>query len=303
MDWFSKGRRLYYADGITHGAVCSIQRAVTADCLPLQMEQALGHVARCLPCIPPRPSARGGTANHSHLEGFHVKKIKFSEFCYHCGLPKFNRDHVPPLSFFPSGDDPDLRKNLFTVPACEEHNSGKSLDDDYVRMVMAGMSTNINSDSRLIHLREHTVSALANNGALLALVLKDARCEQAGSSQRTTGEIDPERILGFLTAVARGVLCHERKIWWDGDVNTIAHFLVGDESPTFLKEASRVMLETEPEFGSKGENELVFYYKLSDLQDQKSEAFVVDMCFYGEFRVTSAFLNGRSQPTKLQLQD
>ena len=230
-----------------------------------------------------------------------MKKNKFSEFCYHCGLPKISRDHVPPLSFFPPGANPDLRKNLFKVPSCDEHNSGKSLDDDYVRMVMAGMSTNINTDSRLTYLREHTVSALVNSGALMALVLKDARSEKVGSFQRTTGEIDPDRILEFLTSVARGILCNEREIWWDGEVKTIAHFLVDDESPTLLKEASRQILDMEPKSGSRGENELVFYYKLSDLQFEKSEAFVIDMCFYSEFRVTSMFLNGRSKPTKLPL--
>ena len=60
------------------------------------------------------------------------------ETCYMCDAVATSREHAPPLCFFPSVDDVglDLRKNLVTVPSCDEHNSRKSKDDEFFRSVI-----------------------------------------------------------------------------------------------------------------------------------------------------------------------
>ncbi len=54
--------------------------------------------------------------------------------CYMCERQASSRKHVPPKCLFPEHEDLpagfDFRKNLITVPSCEQHNSEKSADDE-----------------------------------------------------------------------------------------------------------------------------------------------------------------------------
>lgn len=53
--------------------------------------------------------------------------------CAYCGAPKVSDDHVPPQNLF-SGD----KSNLITVPACHEHNGGRSdLDEKFRDYIMS----------------------------------------------------------------------------------------------------------------------------------------------------------------------
>jgi hypothetical protein len=49
--------------------------------------------------------------------------------CYWCGRPASSREHVPPLSFFPTGK----RTGLITVPSCYDHNEALSALDEQFR--------------------------------------------------------------------------------------------------------------------------------------------------------------------------
>ena len=61
--------------------------------------------------------------------------------CYMCDQPVTSREHVPPKCIFPEKKDLpkgfDFRKNLIKVPSCDEHNSHKSMDDEYLMFVLA----------------------------------------------------------------------------------------------------------------------------------------------------------------------
>ena len=56
--------------------------------------------------------------------------------CYMCEKLETGVEHVPPRCLFPKQKDlpagVDLRKQLITVPACDEHNTCKSQDDEYL---------------------------------------------------------------------------------------------------------------------------------------------------------------------------
>jgi hypothetical protein len=56
-----------------------------------------------------------------------------------CEKPAYNREHAPPLAFFPK----DLRANLITVPSCKFHNNDNSKDVQYVRNIIV---TDINTN-------------------------------------------------------------------------------------------------------------------------------------------------------------
>ncbi len=65
------------------------------------------------------------------------QKVIPGKFCYFCGDPATGMDHLPADSCFP---DPKPN-NLLTFPACDTHNNACNHDDDYFRLVVAGMAS------------------------------------------------------------------------------------------------------------------------------------------------------------------
>jgi hypothetical protein len=65
--------------------------------------------------------------------------------CYMCSKAATSSEHAPPRCIFPARKDTpegaDYRKNLITVPSCDEHNSEKSHDDEYLLFALAGSYT------------------------------------------------------------------------------------------------------------------------------------------------------------------
>jgi hypothetical protein len=51
-----------------------------------------------------------------------------------CNAPATGREHVPPLCIFPK--DAQYRKDLITVPSCDEHNLRKSMSDEYMKFIV-----------------------------------------------------------------------------------------------------------------------------------------------------------------------
>jgi hypothetical protein len=63
------------------------------------------------------------------------------KFCYDCGKVATSVEHVLPKCIFPEkkylpDGVGDLRRNLITVPSCDEHNTAKSKDDEYLGLLL-----------------------------------------------------------------------------------------------------------------------------------------------------------------------
>ena len=67
-----------------------------------------------------------------------------SSECYMCDRPSSSMEHVPPKCLFPETKDlgRQYRNNLITVPSCDEHNSHKSADDEFLMASLAGLIGN-----------------------------------------------------------------------------------------------------------------------------------------------------------------
>ena len=69
-------------------------------------------------------------------------KNNLPQICYWCGENLTSvtkqREHVPPLSFFPKG----FRENLMTVPACGKHNNSFSELDEKFQFLIKAFRTN-----------------------------------------------------------------------------------------------------------------------------------------------------------------
>ncbi len=57
---------------------------------------------------------------------------KEMKICYWCGKLATSVEHFPPKGIFPS----EHRKNLLTVPSCDEHNSANSKTDERFRFLL-----------------------------------------------------------------------------------------------------------------------------------------------------------------------
>lgn len=66
------------------------------------------------------------------------------KICYRCNNIATSVEHAPAKCFFPI----EHRKNLITVPSCEQHNNETSKDDEYVRGIIVASKGN-NETARL----------------------------------------------------------------------------------------------------------------------------------------------------------
>lgn len=57
---------------------------------------------------------------------------QLEETCYACSNIATGKEHLPPRCFFPKG----MRKSLITAPSCDEHNSEKSKEDEYIKSIL-----------------------------------------------------------------------------------------------------------------------------------------------------------------------
>ena len=86
---------------------------------------------------------------------------------YMCELPASSREHAPPRCIFPEPKDledgSNLRKNLITVPSCDQHNPRFSKDDEYF-LVMTTLNIDGN-ELKTRHFATKVIRALRRSPA------------------------------------------------------------------------------------------------------------------------------------------
>src|ERR1700675_925028 len=97
--------------------------------------------------------------------------------CYYCGRPATSAEHVPPRCVFPERKDAfgaDWRKNLITVPSCDEHNLRKSKEDEFL---MACITPVVGTNGAgYVQTRTKLRRAITrSDGRLLDIVMRDAK--------------------------------------------------------------------------------------------------------------------------------
>lgn len=222
--------------------------------------------------------------------------------CYRCQSLETNTEHVPPKCFFPKQKDmpkgsPDYRKNLLTVPACQEHNNARSQDDEYTAAVIA-----MNAGSALalkIFKYKWARTLLRNNEALKKRFLATARDVKVITNRQ--GLLIPEdtlvisyeidRINRVISSVAHAIYHIEsgmKKIWTHECTIRSPRLTYEDlsipQDLSALRQTENAFIQGElhPELGlgRKGENPDIFYYQFFDAQQGN---FVIRMVFYQSF--------------------
>jgi hypothetical protein len=113
--------------------------------------------------------------------------------CYVCDAPKTSHEHVPPLCFFPDEKDTRghslYRKNLITVPSCDDHNTQKSEGDLYAAFRKVSDFASKSFRQPQFTFEKHWQRVRESNRVIALRVDRSlTRCTRAGSLSCLAGE-------------------------------------------------------------------------------------------------------------------
>ncbi len=215
--------------------------------------------------------------------------------CYMCSAEETSREHAPPQCLFPEEGDigRNLRRNLVTVPSCDEHNSKKSADDEFLRAVILAAAVDSSEVARHQFLGKFLRGARRNRDAHSEF-FKDMGSISSGTKRVL--KLDRDRFDKCVEHLARALFFHTFKSKWSLPIAVV--------SPNFYLEAaqrgpvthipSQQTIEVTQKFLASepllGENPEVFMYRLRF--DQPSGMFALAGRFYEFFEIYCASSKG-----------
>lgn len=211
--------------------------------------------------------------------------------CYMCAAVETSREHAPPQCLFPEAGDigRDLRRNLITVPSCDEHNSKKSSDDEFLRAVILLSAVDSNEIARHQFLGKFLRGASRNRQAYSGFFTDHGTL--ATGTQHAL-RLERGRFDKCIDHLVRALFFHSFQTKWQLPIvvtspnfySAIAEDRAVPHRPTQQAiEVSRVFLGREPVLG---ENPDAFKYRLR--YDSATSMFAFAGIFYDFFEIYSA---------------
>lgn len=219
-----------------------------------------------------------------------------SKTCYMCEKEATSDEHVPPKCLFPEQKDIpkgfDFRRNLITVPSCDEHNSKKSKDDEYLLFLLLSAAQGNGDKQR--HFDTKLLRALTRAPHVLETFLKDTRpiliqTENGEIDSATAFRVDMLRFENVVKHMAMGLHYNHHKRKWRGGFRMFTNGIFDMTSPhanEVNKTISKVASTISHAFGAEaahGENGNIFTYKLYSEGEDRHALF---MTFYEGFEIT-----------------
>jgi len=228
--------------------------------------------------------------------------------CYMCDKPATSREHVPPQCIFPELKDvgADYRRNLLTVPSCDEHNSGKAADDEFLMVSLAGIIGN-NSIGYLHKFSKVNRAIYRSSFSLLNQTLKNQKWDviEFGPNKFIDvvwGTPDYDRLLRCFDRITRGIHMAHFGQKFSGQSKIILGY-IPSESPNpaefqrFIRDKVALELAGKPRLGSNRE---VFNFQFTE-PDQLG-LFLLHLQFYGGLDVyVSLIPQGCQKPSNLAM--
>lgn len=215
-------------------------------------------------------------------------------------------EHVPPRCLFPEKKDlpdgVDLRTQLITVPACDEHNTAKSKDDEYLLYLLV---INIPSGKTAqTHFQTKILRAIERNPGVAKLIMESqqpvvAVDEVSGETHNTVAvKIDDDRLDSSLEHISRGIYFNHFGEKWLGEIRTQPDFLLASLDPIageqINKQGEELAKAADFIFSKAeyfGENPEVFKYQVADGGEAAHK--LMRFHFYEGCKVTAFFgING-----------
>ena len=214
-----------------------------------------------------------------------------TDTCYFCGSAATSTEHVPPACLFPEkkdlDDGVDYRKNLITVPSCDEHNSQKSKDDEYIQLIL--VNGYFNNKAGQDHFNSKIVRAMSRRPALLAALYADADPVTVDGAPTVAVTIDRERFNRALERIVQGLCVKFFGERWPKEFEIHTPVLLAMDEPDADKVNSLVTGLSKSIIGcldgvvKQGENQDIFWCQL--LVDKAKDRLLCRMVFYGGFDV------------------
>lgn len=208
-----------------------------------------------------------------------------AKYCFACEKPATGVDHVPPRCFFPKQKDlppgtSSVRRNLITVPACDEHNGRYSKDDEVASYVVL-LSYKANRMAQEQFLTKG-LRAITGRKGLVDSVFKSIEVIQLPDGRKIpTLQFDVRRVNRVMDRISRGLFFRDFGHRWACKLRMLADGpLMPDLSPSPHRQLIR---RVEPAFAyapRKGESPAVFWYQ-SVAGVGGDYAHLIRMCFYG----------------------
>jgi hypothetical protein len=211
--------------------------------------------------------------------------------CYMCDSVETSREHAPPSCFFPEAKKfgQNLRRNLITVPSCDQHNSQKSKDDEFLRSII--LMTPGNNEAGQHQFAWKLLPATSRKPRAYRSFFADKGTVAQGKGHAF--QINRDRFDCCIDHLARALFFHTYKRKWRLPIVTLSpNFFSGissdeivlDQPSMSAIEASRQFLSSEP---NRGENPDVFQYRIRYGEDGADEGFACAANFYGCFEIYS----------------
>ena len=209
-----------------------------------------------------------------------------SPTCYMCHSEVTSREHIPPKCFFPtqlevSGEE-SLRKNLITVPSCDEHNSEKSGDDQFLFSIITSHIENNPIAQRVFSTR--VMRTLRRKPHLIPGFFRGLMPIFLGRVQTGMFFLDRPRFDETLINIARGLHFHHysQKILTQGYLVTYStHDIASERRDEINRGLHQLKLISERALRNLpiyGENPEVFHYKV--VEDDEKGRVIFRLVFY-----------------------
>jgi len=216
--------------------------------------------------------------------------------CYLCEAPKTSREHAPPRCLFPHKKDlttgKDLRRNLISVHSCDEHNSEKSTDDEYLMWILAAQSQG-NQYKQLQFQTKGRRAFRRRPGGFLSLLENLTPSVIIGpdgtSPASVSFETDVRRFERCMWHTATALYFDATGNKWKGGYRVFTDVFVRlkgvnvagvNETSQHMTKRFEALLTAVP---ARGENPEIFFYKLVSPSETKH---LVHMTFYEGIQVS-----------------
>ena len=207
-------------------------------------------------------------------------------------------EHVPPKCLFPEQKDlpagVDLRRQLITVPSCDEHNTQKSKNDEYLlySLVMSIPANEVAQNQFLTKV----LRAIGRNPALIeqfltehqSVLVEDADTLKVSSTIAV--KVDKDRLENELIDLSRALYFHHFQEKWLGSIHVYPNFMLELEAETAreinepIENMDKLSNQLFDGVDFHGENPDVFKYQIIDGGDACHK--FMRLHFYNGNRVT-----------------
>lgn len=196
------------------------------------------------------------------------------EPCYSCNRLGTSREHVPPQSFFPKGH----RTNLITVPSCDTHNSIKSDEDEYLRMIMSvAYEANDIARKQIFPKVKRAIHRKPKKSA----IFRNLSPVKYNNVLTGSFEIKIERLLNVAAQIFRGIFYFNYQEQWLEEIRVFPPVSLkkGDdpEYNNLRQNMERAINHEFSQLAKLGENPEIFYYRFTELENNTR---IFELTFY-----------------------